>query len=770
MIKFSPLAGAVLLGSCALHAYGDDAVPPARDPNSAIAPEDNAKGGKQKKENADAAGEKVRQVTVTGGRLDDTEQRRQSTAAKLVFGREELDRNGDSTVGEILKRLPGVTISGRPGRGGDIRMRGLGSGYTQILLNGERPPRGFSMDSLSPDQVERIEVYRAPVAEFSTQAIAGTINIVLREDFKMKQTQINLSDGIEQNRHAPNVSITHPGEIGSLSYLLSGSIFENRQRNETLTENVVYAKDLPADPLARAASPADSDVTSFQDIANESVRTTRGVHLTPRFNYRFDNGDTLTAQPFIMHSESESSGTGNLSQPVGVAPYLASSSTSTSDSTVARLFGNWQHRFADKSKVDVKFGYGGGRSSSETATRQFGGAAPHDFIDTASNEDRGGGTSGKYSMPVANGHAFAIGWDGEWRRSTQTRVSLDNGKPPPDDNGTPQAADAGDNLSARTRRLAAFAQDEWEINKEWSTYFGLRWEGVKTSSTTASGEIENSSSVWSPVLHGVWRLPGHEKDQLRMSLTHSYRAPAVGDLIAIPVLSHLNSATSPDRIGNPSLKPELSQGIDFAFEHYLPTGGLFSANLFARNINDLMRRETSLQSNGRWISQPVNIGDARTAGLELEAKFQLADFLQNAPSVDVRANYSRFRSSVDGVPGPNNRLDQQPTQTANFGIDYRLKRIPLTLGGNLNWTPGYLVQSSDTQTASAAIKRQLDVYGLWKFSPGAQLRISANNLVNSNYLTGSAVANPGGFGDGGQTAAVTARTYTTWTAKLELKI
>jgi len=74
-------------------------------------------------------------VTVTGGRQSDLDERRTSIAAKMIFGREELDRNGDSSIGEILKRLPGVTVGGKPGRGGDIRMRGMGSGYTQILIN-----------------------------------------------------------------------------------------------------------------------------------------------------------------------------------------------------------------------------------------------------------------------------------------------------------------------------------------------------------------------------------------------------------------------------------------------------------------------------------------------------------------------------------------------------------------------------------------------------------------------------------------------------------
>ena len=91
--------------------------------------------------------EQLAPVNITGSRPDDVQERRQSTAAKIVIGREEIDRFGDSTLGDVLRRLPGVTIQGRPGRGGAIRMRGLGNGYTQILLDGERVPPGFSIDA-----------------------------------------------------------------------------------------------------------------------------------------------------------------------------------------------------------------------------------------------------------------------------------------------------------------------------------------------------------------------------------------------------------------------------------------------------------------------------------------------------------------------------------------------------------------------------------------------------------------------------------------------
>ena len=54
---------------------------------------------------------------VSGTRLSDADERRYSTATRIVFGREELDRYGDTSLGEVLKRLPGITIAGAPGRG-----------------------------------------------------------------------------------------------------------------------------------------------------------------------------------------------------------------------------------------------------------------------------------------------------------------------------------------------------------------------------------------------------------------------------------------------------------------------------------------------------------------------------------------------------------------------------------------------------------------------------------------------------------------------------
>ncbi|MEB0140939.1 MULTISPECIES: TonB-dependent receptor plug domain-containing protein [unclassified Undibacterium] len=699
--------------------------------------------------------EAVQKVVIDGGRNED-DVRRQSTAAKMIFGREELDRNGDTNLADVLKRLPGVSIGGRAGRGGDIRMRGMGNGYTQILINGERAPRGFSMDSLTPDQVERIEIIRGAVAEFSAQAIAGTINIVLREEYKQKNTDLKLSLAAEQDRLAPNVSLTYPGEIGSLSYTLSASLFQNRQADTGTTDS--------------HETGSDGATTLIQKESDQSRRRSSGGNFTPRFKYTFSNGDALTVQPFLMSSRSNSDGSSQVDQIyrspslVTLPPYAFAANSGSTESTFFRLFGDWQHKFDDNGKLVVKFGGGYGQNDSASLSNQYDGAGKLQNVVSVNNHTRDQSlkNGGKYSLPIGSGQTFAAGWDAEIGRRTESSISLNNGRP--------QFDDSGDDLSASTRRLALFVQDEFDINAQFSAYAGLRWEGIATTSSLSNGQaIDNRSRVLSPILHGVWRLSEASKDQIRLSYATTYRAPTLNDLIAVPSISNLNSPTRPDRTGNPLLKPELSKGIDLAFEHYLTRSGLISANLFVRQIDDLMRRTTQLvasASGPRWVSTPLNIGSATTKGIELEAKFQLQEFFPEGPAIDVRSNYSRFWSNVDDIPGPNNKIDQQPGQLANFGLDYRPRGLPLTVGANLNWTPAYQTQSSLTQLSSTGRKRQLDVYGLWRISPSLQVRLSANNLRPDEAVSSSEV-NLGGID---HLDNVFSQTYTTYNLRVEMKL
>lgn len=193
-------------------------------------------------------------VVVTGSAAS-YDARRDDTAAKIVVNSEELARYGDASVAEALKRVPGVTVIST-GRGADIRLRGLASGYTQILLNGERAPSGFSVDSLSPAQVERVEIIRSATAEFSTEAVAGTINIVLRKTVRMAQRQVQLGYGGTADERTPRTLFLLADKNKNLSYSLSAnSRVTWNTRDSTIDDHAATPPRRPARPSSTSTPP-----------------------------------------------------------------------------------------------------------------------------------------------------------------------------------------------------------------------------------------------------------------------------------------------------------------------------------------------------------------------------------------------------------------------------------------------------------------------------------------------------------------------------------
>ncbi|MBL8335097.1 MAG: TonB-dependent receptor plug domain-containing protein, partial [Rubrivivax sp.] len=231
-------------------------------------------------------------VEVTATRDNDTEQRRQSTAAKIVIGREEIERFGDSTVGEVLRRLPGITMPGPPGRGGPPRMRGLGAGYTQILIDGQRVPPGFSIEQLTPEQIERIEILRAPTAETGARAIGGTINIITREGFKRRINDLRMGFSVENGQVTPGMFWTRNDNVGPLTYTLSASAFRNHRRNGSTVTTTETDLD-------------DGQLLREQVETNDGRDTATGVNVTSRLQWRLSDTGNLVLMPVVFHRQGE---------------------------------------------------------------------------------------------------------------------------------------------------------------------------------------------------------------------------------------------------------------------------------------------------------------------------------------------------------------------------------------------------------------------------------------------------------------------------------
>lgn len=106
-----------------------------------------------------------------------------------VVDNEELAQAGQSTLGDILARQPGIEFytQGSNGATGSVFMRGTSSGHTLVLIDGIRAGSATlgqmsSWSRIPASQIERIEILRGPASSlYGSDAIGGVIQIFTRQ-------------------------------------------------------------------------------------------------------------------------------------------------------------------------------------------------------------------------------------------------------------------------------------------------------------------------------------------------------------------------------------------------------------------------------------------------------------------------------------------------------------------------------------------------------------------------------------------------------------
>ena len=653
----------------------------------------------------------IQRVEIVG-RQGSTELRRAASVAKQIYGREELDRFGDTNVLDVMRRLPGVNVSS-----GGPRMRGLGAGYTQILINGDPAPQGFNLDQLSPSQIERIEVLRAPTADQSAQAVAGSINIILKEAPRSSQQSLRLGISNGRDRPMANMNYSISESKGPFNMSLPVSLFEwDRQTRTTVDRQM--------------------EGTDGQPAVSEQIGTGTswgwGYNIAPRFNFKFSDEQTLSIATFFQK------GYWNfrndfLNRAISGNPVF--DDNAIQDGYWENRRGNltWVNRFSPDQRVEIKAGFQQGRSAFDSRNLRSGALQ---LNTVGNNQDDAVTQSGKYSHLLGSSHSLTAGWDLENRDRLERRTTKDAA------GNALLPSFEGQPFEAQVSRQAFYIQDEWEISPQWQLYLGLRNERIISESATTASPVRNESSVLSPLAHVTYKFNPKSRDMIRASLTRSYKAPGLNTLLARPQINGAftntnltNTPLAPDRMGNPALTPELATGLDIAYENYLTNDGIFSVGIFHRNLTNVVRNVTELRTVSwanapRWISQPQNFSDAVTSGLEFELRGRASDlmptFLGTAKALNIRTSLSIYSSSIAALNGPNNRLDGQQPWSANFGFDQRITGMPLSVGGNLSYTPGYDTRQTVDQLVKRSSARSIDLFALMFLSPTMSFRAAAS--------------------------------------------
>ncbi|KTE37336.1 MULTISPECIES: TonB-dependent receptor domain-containing protein [unclassified Sphingopyxis] len=156
---------------------------------------------------ADDEGEAT--IVVTGSRI--ARPNLDSNSPVAVVSGDATVENADVTLDTFLNTLPqvnpaGTTTSNNPGNGGqsNIDLRGLGANRNLVLINGRRPMVSASnqtvdLNTIPQGLIERIEIVTGGAgAAYGADAIAGVVNLILKDNFEGIDLRATYSNSIPE--------------------------------------------------------------------------------------------------------------------------------------------------------------------------------------------------------------------------------------------------------------------------------------------------------------------------------------------------------------------------------------------------------------------------------------------------------------------------------------------------------------------------------------------------------------------------------------------
>ncbi|RUP39540.1 MAG: ligand-gated channel protein [Acinetobacter sp.] len=141
---------------------------------------------------------------------------KKAAASISVLTQEEINKKAYRDVTDALKDVPGVVVTGG-GSSSDISIRGMGSAYTVIMVDGKK----VNTRSVRPNSdnsgieqgwlpnigaIERIEVIRGPMSGlYGSDAMGGVINIITKKAGNEWTGSIKLDTTLQENSNSGNV-------------------------------------------------------------------------------------------------------------------------------------------------------------------------------------------------------------------------------------------------------------------------------------------------------------------------------------------------------------------------------------------------------------------------------------------------------------------------------------------------------------------------------------------------------------------------------------
>lgn len=644
----------------------------------------------------------------------------------LAYDLEYFQRFEPVSVGEMLKRVPGVTFTSDVLEFDGVSMRGLPPGYTNITINGRRAPGGeddgsFFVDRIPAELVERIEIIRSPRADQASDGVAGTINIVLKEGAQLEGAVARAGALINADGEIRGAgSLAWAGNTENTSLWLALNYQGRRNPKEKRSERY---DDLPENGGVLDNIELQEDTRDGEDLSASAEYTVRFDNGRLRFNglaVDTNRDEDETSLTFVDNGS-------------GVFDELEETEVQHEGISQQTYALGMDGKFdVGPGALDFKFGWSGFRDETATTVHVADPGDPLELdeyveLDIQDDEYEAGVayTFGQGDLRLKTG----VDYLSKTRDGAEVEFDIDNGAV-----GDPDPA-PGAIFSIEETRWEPFVRLTAELG-DLTIDGGLRYGMTERDVTSDLGAVSTDEDELFPSLHVTWRPTG--ADQFRASYARTQRRPDYSFLA--PFIADEEPADEDALRGNPLLKSEKANGFDVGYERRLGARGIIGVNVFYREIEDLIElvdTGTEVNEDGDTpapgddvfnLFEPRNIGDGTTWGIELDFSAPLD--LVGLPDTGLFFNYTWMDSEVmDPWTGVERSFRNQPQNVYNLGFIHTLNAWDMSFGASLyGRDEGY--ESGLDELVKVEYDQDLEAFVEKRFGDRFVLRLSAMNLLD----------------------------------------
>ncbi|MFN7180745.1 TonB-dependent receptor plug domain-containing protein [Hyphomonas sp.] len=684
--------------------------------------------------------------------------RSEETVQTLEYGQDYFQRFEPLTAGDALKRVPSVTFLSDVIESDGARLRGLDPGYTQILINGEKVPgssadRSFFLDRIPAELIDRVEIVRSSSARRSGDAMAGTLNIVLRDGYELDGGYVR-AGGLyfDDGELKESLGGVYGGELGPGRILLGANL--QGRYNPKIKKSLRYGDspennpDFRTDDFDNREDQTDTrDGTDYSFNAEYGVETGSGLDMTfsgfyvktdrteMERSFEYDDPTAITGpvrRTVTGNLLTDNENIASIDQQNYALRGVIAQDWSAGTTKVKLGFANFEEDvYETEDEIDFDRAtprYTGDLTLTSLEDKETSAEATHKF-DFGSGavefgvffQDKSRDTDirtqrNRFNVPVT----VRDNWNQFQNNPNEPRIAWNALDPVP-----------GGLNELSEERLDLFAVIDGDAGPlAWEA--GLRYETTDVSirDFTVAPADQNQSTKYEfllPSAHLKYDLTS--VDRISASVARTVRRPNFNFITPALLEAELGDN---DLLGNPELKPESAWGLDVGYERRLGRQGVFGVNVFYRDVSDLIEIANTgvegAEGPGTFVLQPRNTGDGSVYGIEFDLSTPLT--FAGLPNTGVFANYSWLDSDIDDALG-SRRFNDQSEFVYNFGFIHDLVDLGAAFGATYRKQGdafGRIVGEEITTSYGA----DLEIFVEKSFGERFTLRAVGSNLLNAS--------------------------------------